>query len=108
MLVLIKLLHTVVWLFFVACIAGVYLAAAAGRFGLAAAVAGFVLVEVVVLLLNRRRCPLTPLAARYTASREPNFDIYLPRSLARFNKEIFGTLYVGGVAYALARWLAGR
>jgi hypothetical protein len=108
MLVLIKTLHTVVWAFFVACIGGIYWAAAAGRQRLAFALAGVVLLEVLVLVANRMRCPLTPLAARYTASREPNFDIYLPRWIARFNKEIFGTLYLGGVAYAFAAWALAR
>lgn len=108
MLVLIKLLHTAVWIFFVACIAGVYAAAAAGRFGLALGLAGVVLVEVAVLVANRMRCPLTPLAARYTADRAPNFDIYLPRWLARYNKEIFGPLFLGGVVYALAAWALAR
>jgi hypothetical protein len=108
MLVLIKLFHTVVWIFFVACIAGIYLAAGTGRFGLALGLAGVVFGEVVVLLLNRMRCPLTPIAARYTASREPNFDIYLPRWIARYNQAVFGALYLGGVACALAAWALGR
>lgn len=108
MLVFVKVVHTAVWALFVACIAGIYLAAAAGRFGLALGLGGVVLGEVVVLLLNRMRCPLTPLAARFTESREPNFDIYLPRWLARHNQAIFGTLYLGGVAFALAAWLAAR
>lgn len=64
------------------------------------------LVEVVVLAWNGMRCPLTPIAARYTADRSPNFDIYLPRWLAARNKEVFGTLYALGVAFALFRWLA--
>jgi hypothetical protein len=33
-----------------------------------------------------------------------NFDIYLPEWLARYNKEIFGTLYVVGLVFALVRW----
>ena len=57
-----------------------------------------------MLAFNKGRCPLTSLAARYTADRRDNFDIYLPQWLARYNKLIFGTLYVAGVAFALARW----
>ena len=60
--------------------------------------------EVAVLAFNNGRCPLTSLAARYTADRRDNFDIYLPQWLARHNKLIFGTLYVAGVAFALVRW----
>ena len=33
------------------------------------------------------------------------FDIYLPEWLARYNKQIFGPLYVAGVVYALVRYL---
>jgi hypothetical protein len=35
----------------------------------------------------------------------PNFDIYLPRWMARYNKQIFGTLFVLGGLFALAKWL---
>jgi hypothetical protein len=61
--------------------------------------------EVLVLVWNGMRCPLTPVAGRFTEDRRPNFDIYLPEWLARYNKEIFGTLYAGGIVYALALWL---
>jgi hypothetical protein len=108
MRILVKIVHTIVWAFFVACIAGIYAFAAAGRFRAAGVMAGIVAVEVAVLMLNGMKCPLTPLAARYTDEHAPNFDIYLPRWLAKYNKEIFGTLYLGGVAYALALWAAAR
>lgn len=105
MLVAVRILHTLVWAFMVACIAGIYLFAAAGRFGWALASAAVVLGEVVVLVLNRMRCPLTPVAARFTEDRRPNFDIYLPEWLAKYNTEIFGTVYVLGLAYAAVLWL---
>lgn len=104
MLIAIKLVHTVVWLFFVACILGIYAAAQAGRFDWALALAGAVFVEVLVLVANGLRCPLTPVAARFTEERRANFDIFLPEWLARYNKEIFGTLYVGALVYAGVLW----
>ena len=61
--------------------------------------------EVVVLWLNRWNCPLTAVAARYTDDGRANFDIYLPEWLARYNKQIFGALYVAGVAYLVAMYL---
>jgi hypothetical protein len=67
---------------------------------LTAVVAG----EVAVLVINRWRCPLTSVAARYTDDRRDNFDIYLPEWLAKHNKLIFGALYLAGVAFAFARW----
>lgn len=67
--------------------------------------AAVVLGEVLVLVLNRMRCPLTGVAARYTSARADNFDIFLPLWLARYNKTIFGTLYAAGIVYALVEWL---
>jgi len=57
-----------------------------------------------VLALNRWRCPLTGIAARYTDNRRDNFDIYLPLWLARYNKHIFGLLFAAGLLYTLLRW----
>jgi hypothetical protein len=100
----IRTLHTLVWAFFAACILAIPLASWRGEHRVAAWLAAIVFIEVLVLLVNRWRCPLTGVAARYTADRSDNFDIYLPLWLARHNKWIFGSLYVAGVAYALARW----
>jgi len=104
-LTFLKALHTIVWAFMVACIVGIFVFSSTGRFGWAVLMIGIVVVEVVVLALNGWQCPLTPMAARYTQSREPNFDIYLPRWLAKHNKGIFGSLFVAGVAYCLFQWL---
>jgi hypothetical protein len=73
---------------------------------LAALLGALVSVELVILAANRCRCPLTAVAARYTEDRRANFDIYLPEWLARYNKEIFGTLLVAGLVYAVLRWKA--
>ncbi len=100
----IRAVHTAVWAFFAGSIAVIPVAAWRGRFGAALLFAAVVSVEVLVLAINRMRCPLTDLAARYTADRRPNFDIYLPEWLARRNKEIFGTLFVLGLIYTLLRW----
>ena len=100
----IKVLHTVVWMFFVACILGIFLFAYYGRTGLAFILIGIVLAEVLILAFNGMACPLTGVAARYTDERAHNFDIYLPEWLAHHNKTIFGTLYFLGVVYALYQW----
>lgn len=106
MLKLIKLAHTLVWAFFVACIVGIFLATARDRFGLASILIGVVWVEVVVLVVNRMRCPLTDIAANYTADRRENFDIDLPRWLAANNQRLFGALFVLGMVYTLLRWVS--
>jgi hypothetical protein len=43
------------------------------------------------------------IAARYTSDRSANFDIYLPRWIARYNKEIFGSLFAVGLSFTLVR-----
>ena len=48
--------------------------------------------------------PLTAVAARYTSDRRENSDVYLPEWLAKHPKQVFGTLYVAGLLFALARW----
>ena len=101
----IKLGHTVVWAFFVACILVIPVLASSSHLELAALFAAIVACEVGILVLNRMRCPLTGVAARYTDDRRANFDIYLPEWLARNNKQIFGTLYVLAVLFLLMRWL---
>jgi hypothetical protein len=101
----IKLLHTVIWLFLAGCILAIPVAGARLQFGWAAALTGLVLIECGVLAVNRGRCPLTDLAARYTEERADNFDIYLPLWLAQRNKLIFGTLFVVGILFTLVRWL---
>ena len=102
---LIKAVHTLAWVFFVACIAAIPLLAWARRFDLALLFIGIVAVEVVVIVVNGWRCPLTAVAARHTDDRRPNFDIYLPAWLARYNKEIFGSLFGAGILLTVALWL---
>jgi hypothetical protein len=103
--VAIKLLHTAVWAFFVACILAVPIAAGLHRFRLAGLAAALILLECLVLVLNRWRCPLTDLAVRYTPETSANFDIYLPNWLARHNKTISGIVFIAGSPVALVEWL---
>ena len=103
-LVQIKLLHTAVWLFFASCIVAIPIVGGGGHYAWAAVLFGLVLVECGVLAANRGRCPLTDLAAQHTEQRSANFDIYLPLWLARYNKTIFGVLFVAGGLFVLVRW----
>lgn len=103
-LIVVKLVHTIAWGIFAGCIIAMPVASWHGHHSAAAWLAAIVFVEVMVLAFNQWACPLTPVAARYTDDRRPNFDIYLPEWLAKYNKEIFGPLYVLGALYALANW----
>ncbi len=100
----VKAVHTAVWAVFAGAIVAIPVLAWQRSFRTALVLIGVVLVEVLVLVLNGMRCPLTGVAARYTDDRRDNFDIYLPEWLARHNKEVFGTLYAAGTLFTVARW----
>jgi len=104
-LVGIKLLHTAAWLLFAGCVIAIPFVGARLQLGWVAFFTSMVLLECAVLATNHGRCPSTDWAARYTEERADNFDIYLPLWLARRNKAIFGTLFVAGEFFVLARWL---
>lgn len=92
-LILVKWIHTIIWLFFNVVIFYMLYAAITRKldywlwigYGLFAA-------EGLVLLLFRFYCPLTLWARKYSASTRHNFDIYLPEWLARHNKLIYTSL----------------
>ena len=102
----IKLAHTLVWAVFAGCVIAIPVLSWAGEIRSAALCAAVVAGEVLVLALNRWRCPLTDVAARYTGDRRDNFDIYLPEWLARHNKVVFGSLYVAGLLVLAWAWSA--
>ena len=99
----VRIAHTLVWAILAGCVLAIPVCAHAGRLGWALIFAAVVALEVLVLVANAWRCPLTDVAARHTTERGDNFDIYLPAWLARHNKTLFGTLYVLGLAYTLYR-----
>jgi hypothetical protein len=102
----VKLVHTLAWAFFSGCIVAIPYFAWKGRLETAYILIAIVMFEVSVLVANGMKCPLTAIAARYTDDRRDNFDIYLPLLLARYNKHIFGALFVAGIAYVflLRHW----
>ncbi len=55
---------------------------------------GLILVEGIVLLFFRMKCPLTIIARKYSQSAKDNFDIYLPNWLAKNNKLIYTTIFI--------------
>ena len=92
----IKLLHTVVWLFLVACILAVPVAGSVHNFQACCGLRNHCPVGV-----SSPRHQSMPLPAQRSgrplhAEVTPNFDIYLPNWLARHNKLIFGILFVAG------------
>ena len=100
----IKTVHTFIWAIFATCILAIPVLGWAEMYRHVLWLTGIVVVEILVLALNRWQCPLTGVAARYTDDRHPNFDIYLPEWLARHNKSIFGTIFVIGLVTVILRW----
>lgn len=92
-LVVVKIVHTLIWIFFNLVIGWLFFAVITNRINkwLWMGVAAFVL-EGIVLLIFRNMCPLTIIARRYSDSAKYNFDIYLPNWLARYNKIIYSCL----------------
>jgi hypothetical protein len=95
-LCIVKVVHTAAWAFLAGSVLAIPICAVKGRLRLALIFTAFVLAETGLLAVNHMRCPLTNIAAHYTLDRSDNFDIYLPAWLARYNKRIFGTLFVAG------------
>jgi hypothetical protein len=108
MLTAIKIFHTAVWALMAGSIMALPITAMMRRFRWSAVLTGLIVVECAVLAFNGGRCPLTDLAARYTAERADNFDIYLPLWLARYNKTIFGALFIAGEAVLVGSFLRAK
>jgi hypothetical protein len=105
MLTLIKVLHTAIWVILACSILALPVLGILQRFRWAAMLTTLVVLECGVLAFNGGRCPLTDLAVKFTSDRADNFDIYLPNGLAKYNKTIFGVLFVVGELVVLGSWL---
>lgn len=107
MLTYIKILHTLIWVFFVAVIGYVLYSGISGHITVFTWIGiGLVFLEGAVLLIYGGACPLTHWARRYSDSPKDNFDIYLPNFIARHNQRIFTTLFLTGVAMVLIRFFS--
>ena len=104
-LIIIKIVHTLVWLFFNGVIGYMLYAAIANKLDKWLWMGyGLFVLEGLTLLACRFYCPLTILARRYSSSTRANFDIYLPHWLAKYNKPIYIFILVmvmGITAYRL-------
>jgi len=101
----IKVLHTAIWAIIATCIVAIPFLGLAEMYVCVLLLTGIVALEILVLATNGWRCPLTNMAEQYTGDRRANFDIYLPLWIARYNKLIFGTLFLVGEVVVLIRWL---
>ena len=103
-LAFIKLIHTIIWIFFNIVVFYMSYAVIVDKIdkwiwmGL-----GLFLLEGIVLLFFKMKCPLTVIARRYSDSPKENFDIYLPNWLAKYNKPIYTSILLIVVAILVYR-----
>lgn len=103
-LIVIKIVHTLIWLFFVAAIFYILYSGISNKITITTWIAiGLIIAEGVVLVMFRMFCPLTLIARKYSDSEKDNFDIFLPNWLARHNKIIFTIIYLVGVIIVIIR-----
>ena len=107
LLLWIKTVHTIIWAFYVFIIGYIVYASIIDKIDvyLYSAI-GFVLLEGVILLFFRWKCPLTILGYNYSDNHEIGFDIFLPKWLAKHNKAIFTTIFVIGLIITTYRLLS--
>ncbi len=105
-LILIKILHTVIWLFYAMTILYTLYAAIVDKidayFWMAV---GFVVLEGIILLIYGGHCPITLISEKYSRNVSVGFDIFIPKWIARYNKMIFGTIFLVSIIIAAYRFL---
>ncbi|MEZ4945651.1 MAG: hypothetical protein R2804_08995 [Cyclobacteriaceae bacterium] len=100
----IKLIHTVIWVFFVFVIFYVLHSGITNTITSFTWIGiGLIIGEGLVLFIFKMFCPLTLMARKYSNSEEANFDIFLPNWLAKNNKVIFTSIFIVGVVLVLMR-----
>jgi len=103
-LLAIKLIHTLIWVFFVVVIFYVLYSGVYDNVNTYTWIGiGLVLGEGIVLLIFNKFCPLTLVARKYSNSEKDNFDIFLPNWLAKYNKLIFTTIFIIALLLVLIR-----
>lgn len=103
-LVLVKMLHTLIWVFFNVVIFYLLYAVIVNRIDKWVWIClGLILLEGFILLIFKNICPVTVIARKYSSSTRDNFDIYLPNWLARYNKQIYTTIVLISVLILLYR-----
>ena len=107
-LVILKIIHTVIWIFFNVVLGYMAYAVIVNKIDKYVWIGiGLILLEGIVLLVFGKMCPLTVLARKYSDSTRDNFDIYLPNWLARHNKLIYTTFFVI-ICILIAARLSGK
>lgn len=93
-LILTKVVHTLIWVFYNFVIFYMLFAVIANRLDCWLWVGyGLVTLEGLILFAFKFVCPLTIIARKYSNSFKDNFDIYLPNWLAKYTKLIYTSIF---------------
>lgn len=105
-LVLIKTIHTLVWIVFNVVIFYLLYAVIIDKIDKWVWIClSLICVEGFVLLVFKNICPITIVARNYSRSDRANFDIFLPNWLAKYNKEIYSAIVAVAVLILIYRLL---
>jgi hypothetical protein len=105
-LVLVKTMHTGIWVFYNAVLLYMAWAVAVDKIDKWFWVClGLIALECLVLLRFKQICPVTLIAKRYSDSTRHNFDIYLPEWLAQHNKTIYSIILIVILSFLVYRLL---
>ena len=105
-LIIIKIIHTLIWIFFNVVIFYLLYAVIINRINKWIWICvGLIILETVVLVIFKRVCPVTLIARKYSDSAKDNFDIFLPNWLARNNKLIYAIIVIIAIAILSYRLL---
>jgi hypothetical protein len=106
-LILVKILHTIIWLFFNVVIFYLLYAVIINKIDRWIWICiGLIVLEGIILVIFKKVCPVTIMARKYSDSQKDNFDIYLPEWLARNNKLIYTVIVIIAVVILIYRLAA--
>ena len=101
---LVKVIHTIIWVFFNLVIFYLLYAVIANKIDKWVWICiSLILLEGVILVVFKNICPVTLIARKYSKSQKDNFDIYLPNWLARYNKEIYSIIVLIAIVILIYR-----
>ena len=104
---LIKIMHTLIWVFFNFVIFYMLYAVIVNKLDEWLWICyGVIVLEGLTLLIFKMVCPLTLMARNYSDSTNDNFDIYLPNWLAKYTKLIYTGILIVISVITIYRLLA--
>lgn len=103
---LVKLIHTLIWVFFNVVIFYLLYAVISNRIDKWVWICiGLIVLEGIILEVFKKVCPVTLIARKYSDSNKDNFDIYLPNWLAMHNKLIYTTIVLIAIVILIYRYI---